>query len=169
MDKRRCLRHSGQFTVYSVFLCLLLQLLKDPYLSGDVGIARSFVPLLCDVSAPFDGSLLLSRLLMGAHRDGTGLELLKPPLVSACYPPVLQLMASHCRVWITGITVCHLLEITASGVDSTASDGRTRVRSTLLRLFYGSNRLRDGSGIISLAVSTANFKIVHGTVSLAKL
>ncbi|CAN7104760.1 unnamed protein product [Brassica rapa subsp. narinosa] len=26
-----------------------------------------------------------------------------------------------------------------------------------------------GSGIISLAVSTANFKVVHGTVSLAKL
>ncbi|CAN6872744.1 unnamed protein product [Brassica oleracea] len=26
-----------------------------------------------------------------------------------------------------------------------------------------------GSSIISLAVSTANFKIVHGTVSLAKL
>ncbi|KAF3605824.1 hypothetical protein DY000_02046170 [Brassica cretica] len=169
MDKRRCLRHSGQFTVSSVFLCLLLQLLKDPDLSGDVGIARSFVPLLCDVSAPFDGSLLLSRLLMGAHRDGTGVELLKPPLVSACYPPVLQLMASHCRVWITGITVCHLLEITASGVDSTASDGRTRVRSTLLRLFYGSNRLRDGSGIISLAVSTANFKIVHGTVKVVLL
>ncbi|CAG7887226.1 unnamed protein product [Brassica rapa] len=111
MDKRRCLRRSGQFTASSVFLCLLLRLLK---------------------------------------RDGTGVELLKPPLVSACYPPVLQLLASHRRVWITGITVCHLLEIAASGVDSTASDGRTRARSTLLRLFYGSSRLRDGPRSLGL-------------------
>ncbi|KAF2543422.1 hypothetical protein F2Q68_00029772 [Brassica cretica] len=144
MDKCRCLRLSGQFTASSVFFCLLLRLLKDPDRSGDVGIARSFVPLLCDVSAPFDGSLLLSRLLMGVHVPSLFNRAAKTSACICLLPTCASTSGFSSSGWITGITVCHLLEIAASGVNSAASDGRTRARSTLLRLFYGSSRLQDG-------------------------
>ncbi|KAL0688057.1 hypothetical protein Bca4012_087734 [Brassica carinata] len=188
MDKCRCLHLSGQFTASSVFFCLLLRLLKDPDRSGDVGIARSFVPLLCDVSAPFDGSLLLSRLLMGVHRDGTGVELLKPPLVSACYPPVLQLLASHRRVGLPGSRfVIYLrlqrLEWTLPLVMAGPGRGQPCFAYSTVRVAFrtvcgpldcspavfssGLCSFDVGSGIFSLDVSTANFKVVHGSVSIS--
>ncbi|CAN6880837.1 unnamed protein product, partial [Brassica oleracea] len=137
---------------------------------------------------PLSSSVFLCLLLRLLKRDGTGVELLKPSLVSACYPPVLQLLASHRRVWIIGITVCHLLEIAASGVDSTlvmAGPGRGQpcFAYSTVRVAFGtvcgpldyspavfSSGLCGfdvGSGIFSLVVSTANFKVVHGFVSIS--
>ncbi|WZZ36812.1 hypothetical protein YC2023_020213 [Brassica napus] len=92
--------------------------------------------------ASLDGLKLVSFVL--CSRDETVIELLKPLLLSACHSPVLQLLASHRRGWVIGITVRHLLENATSGVDFTAGDSRTRAGSTLLRLLSGWSRLRNG-------------------------
>ncbi|KAH0878234.1 hypothetical protein HID58_065628 [Brassica napus] len=109
------------------------------------------------------------------YRDGTGVELLKPPLVFACYPLVLQLLASHRRVWITGIT---RLEWTLPLVMAGPGRGQPCFAYSTVRVAFrmvcgpldcspavfssGLCGFDVGSGIFSLAVSTANFKVVHG-------
>ncbi|CAN7071224.1 unnamed protein product [Brassica oleracea var. botrytis] len=149
MDKYRCLRLSGQFTASYVFFCLLLRLLK---------------------------------------RDGTGVELLKPPLVSACYPPVLQLLASHRRVGLPGSRfVIYLrlqrLEWTLPLVMAGPGRGQPCFAYSTVRVAFrtvcgpldcspavfssGLCSFDVGSGIFSLDVSTANFKVVHGSVSIS--
>ncbi|KAH0935715.1 hypothetical protein HID58_012832 [Brassica napus] len=221
MDKRRCLRRSGQFTASSVFLCLLLRLLKamvrlfagDFFLvhfldnyhgvllgSRSIGGCRDssefravtlrYLSSLSWVSSPLspaDGSscsfalqvsegrrpLYPASLDVLKLRDGTGVELLKPPLVSACYPPVLLIVGLQRLEWTLPLVMAgpgqgqpcfaYSMVRVAFGTVRGPSDCSPAVFSSGLCGFD------VGSGIISLAVSTANFKVVHGTVSLAKL